>query len=203
MHAPSQRRFLRRGTRRRRRASESRLEGPGGRRRSKVPVPSTGTVTGTWPPAAGPAGARAGPDFHRQVACRSTPCTDSQYPSSMALHLTFIMAIGLPAAERLDPLNGTFHACCTIDSDALPVPGLFTICRGFRRPAHGPEFHSADRLLCGIERTPSWRCAIIFANSLIWWLQARIVYVSTRSAPQFDRSPHEGAPCATMSTLTY
>ena len=58
------------------------------------------------------------------VARRSTPCTDSQYPSSMAFHLTFIMAIGLPAAERLDHLNGTFHAWCTIDSDALPVPGL-------------------------------------------------------------------------------
>jgi len=42
----------------------------------------------------------------------------------------------------------------------------------------------------------------IFANSLIWWLQARIVFVSTRSAPQFDRSPREGAPCATMSKLT-
>ena len=42
----------------------------------------------------------------------------------------------------------------------------------------------------------------IFAHSLILWLQARIVYVSTRSAPQFDRSPREGAPCATMSKLT-
>jgi len=38
----------------------------------------------------------------------------------------------------------------------------------------------------------------IFANSLIWWLQARIVFVSTRSAPQFDRSPREGGTCATF-----
>jgi hypothetical protein len=43
----------------------------------------------------------------------------------MALLMTFIMAIGLLAAERLDHLNGTFHAWCTIDPDALPVPGLF------------------------------------------------------------------------------
>jgi hypothetical protein len=63
--------------------------------------------------------------FHCEVACRSTPCTDSQYPTSMAFHLTFIMAICLLAAERLDHLNGTFHAWCTIDPDALPVPGLF------------------------------------------------------------------------------
>jgi hypothetical protein len=46
----------------------------------------------------------------------------------MALLMTFIMAIGLPAAERLDHVNGTLYACCTIDSDAPPVPGLFTIC---------------------------------------------------------------------------
>jgi hypothetical protein len=63
--------------------------------------------------------------FHCEVACRSTPCIDSQYPTSMALHLTFIMAICLLAAERLDHLNGTLYACCMIDSDALPVPGLF------------------------------------------------------------------------------
>jgi hypothetical protein len=46
----------------------------------------------------------------------------------MALLMMLIMAIGLLAAERLDHLNGTFYACCTIDPDAPPVPGLFSIC---------------------------------------------------------------------------
>ena len=69
--------------------------------------------------------------FHCEVACRSTPCTDSQYPTSMAFHLTFIMAICLLAAERLDHLNGTSYACCTIDSehylclDYLPSAEVF------------------------------------------------------------------------------
>ena len=43
----------------------------------------------------------------------------------------------------------------------------------------------------------------IFDPMLIWWLQARIVYLSTRSAPQSDRSPHEGASCTTMSLFAY
>ena len=69
--------------------------------------------------------------FHCEVASRSTPCTDSQYPTSMAFHLTFIMAICLLAAERLDHLNGTSYACCTIDSehylclDYLPSAEVF------------------------------------------------------------------------------
>ena len=69
--------------------------------------------------------------FHCEVASRSTPCTDSQYPTSMAFHLTFIMAICLLAAERLDHLNGTSYACCTIDSehylclDSLPSAEVF------------------------------------------------------------------------------
>ena len=41
----------------------------------------------------------------------------------------------------------------------------------------------------------------IFDPMLIWWLQARIVYLSTRSAPQSDRSPHEGASCTTFEPV--
>jgi hypothetical protein len=45
----------------------------------------------------------------------------------MALLMMLIMAIGLLAAERLDHLNGTLYAWCTVDPDAPPVPGLFSI----------------------------------------------------------------------------
>jgi hypothetical protein len=51
----------------------------------------------------------------------------------MALLMMLIMAIGLLAAERLrvDHLNGTLYACCTIDSehylclDYLPSAEVF------------------------------------------------------------------------------
>lgn len=138
--------------------------------------------------------------FHCEVACRSTPCTDSQYPTSMAFHLTFIMAICLLAAERLDHLNGTSYACCTIDSEHSCAWTLYHLLRfskacpraGILLRRSASFWHRAHALLA--------LCSI-FDHMLIWWLQARIVYLSTRSAPQSDRSPHEGASCTTFEPV--
>jgi hypothetical protein len=85
--------------------------------------------------------------FHCEVACRSTPCIDSQYPTSMAFHLTFIMAICLLAAERLDHMNGTLnasYACAWLPFaevfEGLPTGWNFTRHIGFflASSAHPP-----------------------------------------------------------------
>ena len=99
----------------------------------------------------------------------------------MALHLTFIMAICLLAAERLDHLNGTSYACCTIDSehylclDSLPSAEVFEgLPTGWNfTPQIGFFFfwHRAHALMALFS---------IFDDLLISWLQARIVCLSTR-----------------------
>ena len=105
------------------------------------------------------------------------------YVSSIARSIQLSQRRGVSAFPPLVPTRSLDHLLRF--SKACPRAGIL-----LRRSAS--FWHRAHALLA--------LCSI-FDPMLIWWLQARIVYLSTRSAPQSDRSPHEGASCTTFEPV--